>query len=290
MNILITGSTGMLAQDIIKEFEKDNILFLTTKDNLDITNKEQVDETISSCKPDVLINCSAYTAVDNAEDEEQKEFCLKINADGVKNLAEACSKNNVTLVHYSTDYIFDGNNESGYTENDITTGPVNYYGYSKYQGEQNILEVAKNNEEFKYYILRISWLYGKGGKNFVKTMINLSKTKPEIGVINDQNGSPTYTVDVAKRTRYILENDLFKGIYHCTNEGKTTWYEFTKKIFEIANINTKLNPLTSEQYPSKAQRPKYSILLNTKIENKMRNWEDALGEYLLKDDIELLIK
>lgn len=270
----------MLAQDVIKELEKDYELILTNRNILDITNKEQVFNFIEKEKPDVVINSSAYTAVDNAEDIDQKENVLKINSEGVLFLSEVCSKNNIIFIHYSTDYVFDGNNQNGYKEDDKTNGPVNHYGYSKYLGEQNILNTALSNPNFNYYILRISWLYGKNGKNFVKTMISLSETKPELNIINDQHGSPTYTVDVAKRTRYILENKLEKGIYHSTNEGFTTWYEFTKEIFRLKNITTKVNPINSDQYPTKAKRPMFSMLINTKIEPKMRLWQEALEDFL----------
>lgn len=280
MKILITGANGMLAHDIIEEFKNNNELILAGKDLLDITDKNNINNFILQNKPDVLINTSAYTAVDKAEDEDQKELCSSINTDGVKYLAEICAQNNIIFVHYSTDYIFDGNNKNGYTENDVTLGPVNYYGQSKYLGEQNILQVAKEYNNFTYYIIRISWLYGREGKNFVKTMLLLSETKPEIKVINNQYGSPTYTVDVAKRTKYILNEELEKGVYHATNEGYTTWYEFTKEIFRLKNINTPVLPVTSDEYITKAKRPTYSMLINTKIEPKMRNWKEALEEFL----------
>lgn len=270
----------MLAKDLIEEFKKDNELILADKYTLDITNKEQVEKFIGEVKPEILINASAYTAIDRAEDEDQKELCLKINAEGVKYLAEACSKNGIIFVHYSTDYIFDGENMNGYREDDKTIGPKNFYGNSKYLGEKNILRVESENYKFQYYILRTSWLYGKEGKNFIKTMLELSKTKSELNIINDQHGGPTYTIDVAKRTRYILEQKLKKGIYHITNEGITTWYDFAIEIFRIKNINIKVNPVNSEQYQTKAIRPHYSILLNTKILPKMRSWEEALEEFL----------
>jgi len=270
----------MLAHDIIEEFKDNNELILAGKDLLDITDKDNINNFILQNKPDVLINTSAYTAVDKAEDEDQKELCSSINTDGVKYLAEICAQNNIIFIHYSTDYIFDGNNKNGYTENDITLGSVNYYGQSKYLGEQNILKVAKEYNNFIYYIIRISWLYGKEGKNFVKTMLSLSETKSEIKVINDQFGSPTYTVDVAKITKYILNKKLEKGIYHATNEGYTTWYEFTKEIFRLKNINTLVLPVTSNEYITKAKRPRYSMLINTKIEPRMRNWKEALEEFL----------
>ncbi len=280
MKILITGSKGMLAHDLIEELKKDNELILTDKETLDITNKEHIDNFIKSTNPEILINAAAYTAVDNAEDEDQRELVLKLNAESVLYLAEACSRSNIIFVHYSTDYVFDGESIDGYKEDNKTMGPVNYYGYSKYIGEQNILRIENQNYKFQYYILRVSWLYGKEGKNFVKTMLELSKTKSEINVINDQHGNPTYTVDVAKRTRYILEKKLEKGIYHTTNEGSTTWYDFAKEIFRLKKITTIVNPIKSEKYPTKARRPKYSILINTKIEPKMRNWKEALAEFL----------
>lgn len=280
MKILLTGSNGMLAKDLIEEFKSNNELILADKYILDVTNKENIYNFIEKNKPDIVINASAYTAVDKAEDEDQKDLVLKINSEGVLNLAECCAKNNIKFIHYSTDYVFDGKNKNGYIEEDLTNGPVNYYGYSKHLGEQGILKTSKTYPGFIYYIIRISWLYGSGGKNFVNTMIFLSEIKDELNIINDQHGSPTYTVDVAKRTKYILENKLEKGIYHATNEGFTTWYEFTKEIFKLKNITTKVNPINSDQYPTKAKRPMFSMLLNTKIEPKMRNWKDALQEFI----------
>lgn len=280
MKILITGSNGMLAHDLIEELKGDNELILADREALDITNKEQVFNFIENEKPEVLINASGYTAVDNAEDEDQKDICMNINANGVKYLAEACAKNNVKLVHYSTDYIFDGQNMDGYKEENRTMGPVNFYGRSKYEGESNIFRVENDNYAFQYYILRITWLYGKEGKNFVKTMLKLSETNPEINVVDDQYGNPTYTVDVAKRTRYILDQKLPKGIYHVTNSGYTNWYDFAREIFRLKNIKTKVNPVKSSQFKTKAIRPKYSMLINTKIEPKMRNWKEALEEFL----------
>lgn len=280
MRIIITGSNGMLAQDLVKILSLDNELILTDRNNLDITDNLNIDKFLSQYKLDYIINCAAYTLVDKAEEESEKESVMKVNSLGVYNLAKYCSDNNIKFIQYSTDYVFDGENKDGYKEDENPINPVNYYGLTKLNAEKNILDIASENPDFIYYIFRISWLYGSGGKNFVDTMINLSKNKNELNIINDQKGSPTFTLDVAKRTKYIINNNFEKGIYHLSNTGSTTWYEFALEIFRLSNIDIKLNPISSVEYKTLATRPKYSILLNTKINTKMRHWKEALAEYL----------
>ena len=283
MKILITGAKGMLAQAVREKFEKKNELILTDVQDLDITNEQAVKDFIARVKPDYIINCAAYTAVDKAEENE--ELAEKINADGPKNLALAAKENNAILVHVSTDYVFPGDLdvEKAYTEEDAT-GPVTAYGRTKLHGEQAI---ANNCD--KYYIFRTAWLYGEG-KNFVRTMLTLSETRDEISVVCDQHGSPTYTEDLTSIIYQAIEKKIPFGIYHSTNQEFTTWSEFTKKIFELSNISTKVNPITSEeyskQYPTSANRPKNSQLSKNKLLSngiEIPNWEDALKRYLKKE-------
>lgn len=285
MKILITGANGMLAKAVIEKFEKENELILTDANDLDITDKNAVEEFVNSLKPDYIINCAAFTAVDKAEESE--DLAESVNSIGPRNLAVCAKANNITLVHISTDYVFPGdlNLEKEYIETD-KTGPVTAYGRTKLHGEQEVI----NNAE-KYYIFRTAWLYGEG-KNFVRTMINLSKTKDEINVVCDQHGSPTYTEDLTDIIYQTIQKKLPFGIYHATNQGFTTWSEFTKKIFEYSNIKTKVNDITSEEYekvfPSSARRPKNSKLSKNKLLSNgiiIKTWENALQRYLEKETI-----
>jgi dTDP-4-dehydrorhamnose reductase len=272
MKILIIGATGMLGTDLVKTFKNHDVTAWGSKD-IDITDFQEVDSKIKALKPEVVINAAAYTAVDDCE--INRDLAMKVNGEGPGNLAKVCSAINAILVHYSTDYIFNGQKKDGYNEDYNEIAPLNVYGESKALGEKLIRENCK-----KYYILRIAWLYGKNGKNFVDTMLKLGKEKPQLKVVNDQHGSPTYTADVAQRTKKILEaiKPNF-GIYHATNSGNCTWYEFTKEIFRIKNISVKVAPCSTEEFPRPAKRPAYSILLNTKLP-PMRSWQEALGEYL----------
>ncbi|MBU0732171.1 dTDP-4-dehydrorhamnose reductase [Patescibacteria group bacterium] len=269
--ILITGANGMLGQDLAQVFS-DYDLLLFDKNRLDITNIDEVEKVIKKEKPNYIINAAAYTDVDGCE--ENKDICLAVNATGPENLAKISKKYDIKLVHYSTDYVFNGENKNGYPEDYSDMDPINMYGQSKAEGEEAIKINCDN-----YYIIRISWLYGHGGKNFVDTMINLGKEKDELKVVNDQHGSPTYTRDVAEMTKHIIKKNLELGVYHATNSNECTWYEFTKEIFKIKKIQTKLDPCTTDEFPRPAKRPEYSILLNTKLP-KMRSWKHALKEYL----------
>ncbi|MFH0818688.1 MAG: dTDP-4-dehydrorhamnose reductase [Patescibacteria group bacterium] len=270
--IIITGANGMLGHDLQEKFKDFNLLCFD-KDNLDITNYKQVSEIISREKPQVVINAAAYTDVDGCE--TNKDLCMQINGYGVGNLAQACKENDVILVHYSTDYIFNGQNKDGYSEDYNEIDPISVYGQSKALGEKLIKENCD-----KYYILRTAWLYGKNGKNFVDTMIKLGQEKDELKVVDDQHGSPTFSKDLAQETKKIIANlkpDF--GVFHVTNSGNCTWFEFAKGIFNIKNIKIKLEPCTSNEFPRPARRPKYSILLNTKL-SELRTWQEALKDYL----------
>lgn len=282
MKILITGANGMLAKAVRKQFETEELICTDIVEDeivkkLDITDLEQVQNFVAECKPDVIINCAAYTAVDKAE--EEPELARKINCDGPKNLAISSNQNGCILVHISTDYVFGGNLplEAVYKEEDEKK-PVTVYGITKLEGE----EAIKQNAE-KYYIFRTAWLYGDG-KNFVRTMLRLSKEKNKLTVVCDQHGSPTYAVDLASIISQALNKKIPYGIYHTTNLGYTTWYEFTKEIFAMANIiSCEVEPVTSEQYPTLAKRPFNSMLSKDKILNQgitIPDWKDALKRYL----------
>lgn len=256
---MILGAGGMLGSDLCKVFP-DALKF--THHELDITDRELVIKTITENKPDVVINAAAYTKVDQAEDEE--ELACAINGYAPGYIAEGCTLAGAKLIHYSTDYVFDGSKPE-YIESD-PTNPINAYGRSKLLGEQEIVRHTNN-----YMIIRTSWLFGKHGKNFVDTMLKLSQQMENVKVVNDQFGKPTYTADLALKTVEII--DMEPGIYHITNDGTCSWYEFASAI--IPNVT----PCTSAEYPVKANRPRYSVLNNTKT-TPLRHWKYALLKYM----------
>lgn len=276
MKILITGFKGMLGFDLVNKLKEENHdLILTDVEELDITNLEEVKGILNQEKPEVLINVAAYTDVDGCE--TNRELAFNVNSIGPKNLAIACKENDTKLLHISTDYVFPGNNTKPYTEED-ETGPQSYYGETKLKAE----EFIKKNME-KYFIVRTAWLYGINGKNFVKTMLNLAKTNSEITVVNDQRGSPTFTVDLAYCISELVKTDKY-GTYHVTNSDECTWYDFAKNIFELANVDVKVKAVTTDEYPTPAKRPEYSVLSHEKW-NKMgfkplRSYKDALRSYM----------
>ena len=280
MKILITGANGMLAKSVRKRLEGNEII-CTDVEDLDITNEEAVKEFVTKIKPEYIINCAAFTAVDKAE--TAGEIVEKINADGPRNLAKAAKENGSVLVHISTDYVFGGDLdvEKDYKE-DAPKKPVTAYGITKLHGEQAIEENLD-----KYYIFRTAWLYGDGN-NFVRTMLKLGETKDELNVVSDQHGSPTYAEDLANFIGEAIEKKIPYGIYHATNEGYTTWYDFTKAIFEYAGIVCKVNPVTTEKYIemmkiTQAKRPKNSQMSKDKLKAQgieIPEWEDALKRYL----------
>lgn len=285
--ILILGARGMLGSDLCFVFKKDKLICWDRED-LDITNKKEVERKIKKLKPKIIINAAAYTNVEKAE----KEFILakKINAEAVRNLAEICAEIDAIFVHYSTDYVFDGKNKSGYDENDRPTKPINKYGLSKFLGEQELCKFKVQNPNFKFYLIRTSWLFGsktepKKHKNFVTTILKLAQEKKELKVVNDQFGKPTYTFDLAQATKKLLTSkkpfglSAQAGIYHLPNEGITNWYKFAKEIVRASGLETRILPCKTSEYKTLAKRPKYSILLNTKF-NKLRSWRLALKDYL----------
>ena len=282
MKVLITGSNGMLAQEVKKQLKDGNELICTDVKQLDITNEEQVMKFITDLKPEYIINCAAFTAVDKAE--EAGEIVEKINANGPENLAKAASAIDATLVHISTDYVFGGSLslDEVYSEDDEKE-PVTAYGITKLHGEENV----QNNCD-KYYIFRTAWLYGKGGNNFVKTMTKLGTERDKLSVVSDQHGSPTYAVDLASIIKQAIEKNIPYGIYHATNLGYTTWYDFTKKILEMQNIECEVSPVTTEEYIemmkiTQAKRPLNSKLSKDKLLSqgiRIPEWEDGLKRYL----------
>jgi dTDP-4-dehydrorhamnose reductase len=272
--ILIIGASGMLGQDLSKVFA-DYDLSLWDQPEIDIADKNQVDTKIKELKPDIIINCAAYTDVDGCETNQ--DLAMRVNGAAVRYIAEVAKKLDSVLVHISTDYIFNGQNKAGYIEDSQEIGPLNVYGQSKLKGEMFLQEIAT-----KYYLIRTSWLYGKAGKNFVETMLSLGQTKDNLKVVNDQFGKPSFTIDLAKQIRYILDNELAFGIYHITNEtkgGGISWYDFAQKIFELSDINIELQTCSTEEFPRPAQRPTYSALINNKLP-QTRDWQEALQEYL----------
>ena len=276
MKVLITGGTGQLGKDLSLFLEKNNyeVISFSSKE-FDITNINLGLKIAKDTKPDVIINCGAYTAVDDCEKNIDKAFL--VNTLGAKNIAIISRKLNSKLFHISTDYVFNGEKNSPYTEYDKPY-PLSVYGKTKYFGEIEIINQTKD-----YFILRVSGVYGKYGKNFVKTIINLSKERDELKVVNDQITTPTWTVEICRQIYKLIETENF-GIYHATCEGECSWYEFTCKIFEILNIKTKVIPCITEEFSRPAKRPKYSVLENYNLKlisyNTFSHWSIALKNFL----------
>ena len=288
-NILVTGSHGQLGSEI-KTIVKDNLLdyidksfFFTTKDSLDITDKSSIEEYIKNNKIDIIINCAAYTAVDNAE--ENIIMADAINREAVKDLAIFSKKYHIKLIHISTDYLFDGNTFKPYTE-EIQSNPQGIYSKTKLAGEQEIRQINPSNS----IIIRTSWIYSSLGTNFVKTMLRLGEEKDFLNVVFDQIGTPTYARDLASAILSIINHPIISSddvsIYHYSNEGVASWYDFAKSIFELSGIDCKVNPIETHQYPTPAKRPYYSILNKAKIKKDygldIPYWRDSLKDCLVK--------
>ena len=276
MRVLVTGAKGQLGSDVMAELEKHGHVGIGTDvEEMDITDLEKVEEVIAQADVEAVVHCAAYTAVDAAEDNV--ELCRKINAAGTENIAKVCKEHGLKMMYISTDYVFDGQGERPW-EPDDERHPLNVYGQTKYEGE---LAVEENVE--KFFIVRIAWVFGLNGKNFVKTMLNLGKTRGEVSVVNDQIGSPTYTPDLARLLVDMIETEHY-GHYHATNEGLCTWYEFAREIFRQAGIDVKVTPVTSKQFPAKAKRPFNSRMNKDKLTKNgfthLPRWEDALKRYL----------
>lgn len=273
--ILVTGANGQLGQCLQKissQFEEFEFIF-TDSETLDITIKEEVNDFFWQNAPDFCINAAAYTAVDLAETDVEKAFL--VNADGAENLAEACSENNAQFIHVSTDYVFDGENNLAYTEEDFTN-PLGVYGASKLAGDELALEVNPCS-----VILRTSWVYSEFGKNFVKTMLNLFATKDELNIVADQFGQPTNANDLAEAIMKIIKSEkITSGIFNFSNLGRISWFDFAEKIAELSDAKIKLNAIETSQYPTPAKRPKNSVLDLDKISKtyaiQLKPWEESL--------------
>jgi dTDP-4-dehydrorhamnose reductase len=277
MKILITGAKGMLGHDMAEAFQEHD-LTLYDREELDLTKFDQVKEKINELQPELIINCAAYTDVDQAE--EQKDIANLINADVVGNLAEICNSLNITLVQISTEYVFNGENPAGYNE-DSKTSAINVYGESKALGEQLLIEKCN-----KFYLTRTSWLYGHSlqrgkarGMNFIDTMIKLAGEKEELNIVNDQFSKPTFAKDLAQAIKKLVEEKYEYGTYHLVNEAAINPFEFAQEIFKIKNINIKVNPISYTEYPTKTARPINAILNNNKFP-KLRSWQSTLQDYL----------
>jgi len=276
MKVVVTGAAGQLGQDVVRELAKKNHdAYGADRSQLDITIEADVMSYIHEVKPDVILHCAAYTNVDAAEENEDTAY--QINASGTEYLAKAANEVGAKMLYVSTDYVFDGTATEPY-EVDQATSPLGAYGRTKLAGEQLL---QKHLDQF--FIVRTAWVFGVYGNNFVKTMIRLGKERGEVGVVHDQVGSPTYTVDLAKFMVELMETEKY-GIYHATNSGVCSWYEFAVEIFKQAGLEVTVNPLTSEQFPRPAKRPNYSVLSKKKIEAEgltpLRDWKEALAAYL----------
>lgn len=288
MKVLVTGVKGQLGYDVMRELAKRNIEGIGVDiDEMDITDFESVDRVITEAAPDAVIHCAAWTAVDAAEDEDKKEKVRLVNVEGPRNIAKVCKKLDIKMIQISTDYVFDGQGERPW-EPDDPTGPVSVYGLTKRDGEDAVKEILD-----KYFIVRIAWVFGINGKNFVKTMLNVAKTHDTLTVVNDQWGSPTYTYDLARLLVDMVLTDKY-GIYHATNEGFISWYDFAVAIFKEAGVNVTVKPVTTAEYGiSKAARPFNSRMSKDKLDKmgfeRLPSWQDALKRYLkeLKDNGDL---
>lgn len=284
--ILITGANGQLGSECLDAATREpqwNIIGLG-REELDLENLDSIEEVMDDYKPDIIINCAAYTSVDKSESEKEK--AERINGDAPKFIAKWCDDNDALLIHISTDYVFDGNNNVPYLETD-ETNPVNFYGYTKLKGETKVL-----HEDKHAVILRTSWVYSEYGHNFVKTMLRLANERGLVSVVNDQFGSPTYAHDLAEGIfnvirKYIAneyDKEAVKGIYHFTNQGMVSWFEFAQKIFDLSKTECAVLPIPTIDFPTPATRPKYSVLNTQKYSKafgwEIPNWEDGLRRCL----------
>lgn len=275
MRVTLIGAGGMLATALTSALRGEQLTELTEFE-CDITKPEQVDRLVPATRPEVIINAAAFTNVDRCETEEP--LATKVNGEAVGTLARTSKKLGAIFVHISTDYVFDGKKAGGYVESD-QPNPLSAYGRSKALGEKLLLASGTS-----FYLVRTSWLYGHGGKNFVDTMLELGEKRPSLEVVNDQHGSPTLTDDLAAAIHSLLRDRPSPGIYHRTNDGTTTWYDFARAIFQLSNLSVDVRPQHSEQLNRPAPRPTYSTLQSTKLP-PLRRWEEALQDYLLTRSI-----
>ena len=278
MKVLVTGVTGQLGYDCVKELERRGIEVRGVSSKVfSLTDYEAARDYITTWRPEVVIHCAAYTAVDKAEDEEER--CEAVNNGGTRNLAEICRDIDAKMIYISTDYVFRGDGDRFY-EPDDEKAPQNVYGRTKLQGELAAQELLE-----KYFIVRISWVFGVNGRNFIRTMLNLSETHDELTVVDDQIGSPTYTRDLAVLLADMADSSQY-GVYHATNEGVCSWAELAAEVFRQAGRHTKVTPVSSTAYPTKAVRPKNSRLSKDCLERggfkRLPRWQDAVGRYLIE--------
>lgn len=276
MKVVITGAKGQLGQELVKVFDDEHEVTGIYKDDLDITAAGKVKDFISSIKPDLVIHCAAMTNVDGCEGDP--DMAYKVNAFGTQNIAVACQKVDTEMVYVSTDFVFAGDKDEPYIEFD-ETGPLSVYGKSKLAGENYVRNLLN-----RYYIVRTAWLYGEG-HNFVRTMLRLAEEKEYLEVVDDQVGTPTCAKELAIAISKLVGTDLY-GTYHASNNGSCSWYEFARKIFELKGIDIEVKPITSDKLGRPARRPAYSVMRNFALESQgiyvMRDWEEALEEYLEK--------
>lgn len=276
MKVLVTGVKGQLGFDIVNLLEKQNVPCKGVDiDDFDLTDPTATYDYVMAYQPDVIVHCAAFTAVERAE--EEKELCERVNYQGTENLLKAAKELDAKFVYFSTDYVFPGTGEHAY-ETEDPTGPTNQYGITKLMGEHAVTRSLS-----RYFICRISWVFGENGANFIKTMLRLAETRKELNVVDDQIGSPTYCKDVAKLTCEMITTEKY-GVYHVTNEGFCSWYEFAKEIFRQANLDMKVNPVDSASYPTKVERPKNSRLSKRSLTENgfslLPTWQDALARFL----------
>ena len=277
-NILVTGSTGQLGSDVVKELLKRGYSTLSpNRSEFNLCSEDSIRNYILNSNCEAIVHCAAYTQVDKAEDE--KDLCIKINATATKHIVKCAKILDIPMIYISTDYVFDGTKDGEYTEND-ETNPINIYGESKLAGEKYVQEILD-----KYYIVRTSWVFNINGKNFIETMLRLSKANNQLSIVNDRIGSPTYTKDLSRLLVDMLETNKY-GLYHATNEGYCSWYEFANTIFKLANINIDIKAINSNEYASRAKRPLNSKLSKDKLIEygfkPLPHWEDALKDYLIR--------
>ncbi len=277
MRVFVTGVKGQLGHDVMNELAKRGHEGIGVDvEEMDITDENAVDQVIKKASPDAVIHCAAWTAVDAAEDNV--ETCRKVNATGTGYIARVCSELDIPMLYLSTDYVFDGEGTRPWEPDDPVTKPLNVYGQMKYEGEQLVEKYLK-----KFFIVRIAWVFGVNGNNFIKTMLRLGRERGAVSVVNDQIGSPTYTYDLARLLVDMIETDKY-GRYHATNEGLCSWYEFAVEIFRQAGMDVKVTPVDSTQFPAKAKRPHNSRMSKDKLEangfQRLPSWQDALGRYL----------
>lgn len=278
MKILVTGYKGQLGYDVVNEATSRGIEAIGVDiDEMDITNQEQVNTVMKSGNYDAVVHCAAWTAVDKAEEPELFETVKKVNATGTKYIADVCEELDIPMMYFSTDYVFDGEGTTPWNEYD-ERHPLNVYGLTKAQGEEFVEKLKK------HFIIRIAWVFGKNGNNFIKTMLRLGKERGAVSVVNDQVGNPTYTYDLAKLVVDMIQTDKY-GKYHATNSGDfISWYDFACEIFKLAGMDVQVTPVDSNQFPAKAKRPKNSRMNQTELDkngfNRLPAWQDALGRYL----------